>query len=158
MAINRRLLWLIPLTAITPGPWSLVAPARSAPRQVPLSSLSGECRKAIQRFGPEPGQGLDGPELHRDGHGDISIGWSRVTSQFFPSASQEATASREIGKACPQVAIVTFSGATGGTQRWYIRRSGFTVRHNRDSGYPGDVSKYWKWESVPFNYDPEQSY
>ncbi len=158
MAINRRLLWVIPLMGITVGPWILAVPVLSAPRPIPLSSLPEDCRKAIQRFGPEPGGGLDGPELHRDGNGDISIGWSRMTSQFFASASEEATASRAIGKACPQVAIVTFSGATGGTERWYIRRNGFTVKQFRDSGYPGDASKYWKWDKVPFNYDPGQSY
>jgi hypothetical protein len=158
MAINRRLLWVIPLKGISVGAWSLAVPALSAPRQVPLSSLSGECRQAIEHFGPKPGQGLDGPELHRDGNGDISIGWSRMTSQFFASASEEAAASGAIGKASPQVAIVTFSGATGGTERWSIRRNGLSVKHFGDSGYPGDASKDWKWDTVPFNYDPGQSY
>jgi hypothetical protein len=158
MAINRRLVWVIPLMGTTVGPLSPAVPALSAPRPIPLSSLPAECRRAIERFGPEPGQGVDGPELHRDDHGDISIGWSRITSQFFTSPTEEAAASREIGKACPQVTIVTFSGATGGTERWYIRRTGFTVKHFRDSGYPGDASKYWKWDKVPFNYDPRKTY
>ena len=81
-----------------------------------------------------------------------------MTSQFFASASDEAAASREIGKACSPIAIVAFSGATGGTGRWSIRRNGLSVKRFRDSGYPGDASKDWKWDTVPFHYDPGQSY
>jgi hypothetical protein len=137
---------------------SLMSPVLSAPRPAPLSALPVECRTAIRRHGPGPSSAVDGPDLFLDDHGDLSIGWSSRTNAFFASASMESTAARGIGTACPKVAIVVFSGPTGGTERWYIRRDGFSVRHSRDSGLPGDASKYWNWETVPFDYDPGRSY
>lgn len=89
----------------------------------------------------------------------MSIGWSRLSGEFYPSGySGEMNASRSIGASCPSVAVVVFSGATGGTERWYIRRNKFTITHRRDSGYPGDFDKYWGWDTIPFNYDPKINY
>ena len=84
----------------------------------------------------------------------MSVGWASLSGEFFKDAIGEAMAAQAIAKACSPVAIVP----TGGSERWYIRHDGFSVRHFRDSGMPGDHDKYWGWDTVPFDYDPAKDY
>jgi len=133
-------------------------PGIASPRSVTLSSLGLGCRDAIIRYGPELKAGIIGPEIYMDKGEDLSVGWRSSSGIFFSSKEREGAAGREILNSCPNLAIIVYSGPTGGSERWYIRRNRFTIRHSKDSGFPGDESKYWKWDSVPFNYDPRLSY
>ena len=132
-------------------------PVYSAPIKVSLSTLSGACRAAVNRNRPSQAERLTGPRIYVDMYGDMSIGWSS-DGVFYANENQESRSAEAINKACPSVVVVTYSGSTGGSERWYMRRTGFTVRHSRDSGMPGDKSKYWKWDSMPFDYDPGRVY
>jgi len=139
--------------------------AEAAPVRIGLENLDYKCREAI-RLNRPPGNPkwnstypVYGPDIYVDDNNDISIGWRSLPGQFYPSdTSGEMNAARAIGAACPRVVKVVFSGSTGGSQRWYIRRNKFTIRHSRDSGYPGDYDLYWAWDKIPFNYDPNQDY
>lgn len=150
---------LLSALALTSYKFSKVA--KAAPVTIGLEKLDPKCREAIRLHSPKGNQTypVHGPTVFIDDNSDVSIGWSRQTGNFYPTnTSGEMNAARAIGYACPKVAIVVFSGATGGTERWYIRRNKFTIRHSRDSGYPGDYDKYWGWDTIPFNYDPNKDY
>lgn len=130
----------------------------SAPVEVTLQALSAECQAAIGANTPDAAEELSGPDLFKDAQGDLSVGWASLNGEFFKDADGEQAAAQAIAKACQPVAIVIYSGPTGGSERWFIRHDGFKVRHFRDSGLPGDHDKYWGWETVPFDYDPAKDY
>jgi hypothetical protein len=121
-------------------------------------NLKAECRAAISAAAPDAAEDLIGPDISKDGEGNVELGWSSLSGDFFADPDGEKRAAQAIGKACPTVALVVFSGPTGGTERWYIRRDGFAVRHFRDSGMPGDEDKYWNWDAIPADYDPGKDY
>jgi hypothetical protein len=134
------------------------AAAAAAPAEIALETLAQACQAAIAANKPDAAEELVGPEIFKDAAGDLSVGWNSLSNTFFKAKAREAKAAKAIGAACPEVAIVSYAGPTGGTERWFIRRDGFSVRHARDSGMPGDKSKYSGWETVPFDYDPSKSY
>ncbi len=139
--------------------FGLAQPAKaSAPVDVAFEDLSAECKTAIEANAPNAAEEFDGPNVSKDARGDLSIGWASLSGAFFKEADGEAGAAQAIAKGCPAVAKVIFSGATGGTERWYIRHDGYAVRHFRDSGMPGDYDSYFGWETVPFDYDPNKDY
>lgn len=148
---------LLRFFSVTAGIVGIGQSVYSAPIKVSLSSLSGACRAAITRNRPSQAERLTGPSIYIDAHGDMSIGWSG-DYVFYANENQESKSAKAIHKACPSIVVVTYSGPTGGSQRWYMRRTNFKVRHSRDSGMPGDESKYWKWNSMPFDYDPGKVY
>ncbi len=136
------------------------APGRAEPLERTMGDLSVACRRAITAHQPTTSDpaadaAVTGPQIFEDSRGDLSIGWSRESGRFYANGEQgEKAAAAGIGAGCEQAEIVVFSGATGGTERWYIRRDGFGIRHHRNSGYPGDRCKYDGWGRVPFAYDP----
>lgn len=141
----------------------LVSTAYAKPIQIELSSLTPNCQRAINSNGPDDSRisPISGPTIYRDQNGDLSIGWSSRSGLRYRSSDQLKSfrfASREIGASCLNVHILVLSGPSGGGEKWLLRRDGFTEMHYRDSGYPGDKSKYWKWDTVPFSYDPNMTY
>lgn len=160
--MNKRITCLRLLIVLLCGAGGGIAwiatPLYAAPKKIDLLSLSEHCRTAILSRKPTYTDRIDGPNIHIDTLGDISVGWSSYLGIFFSNETQEASVAQGIYKDCPRVAIVVFSGPSGGSERWYMRRTGFSVRHSKDSGMPGDKSKYWKWDSMPFDYDPWMSY
>jgi len=146
------------------GPlWSgLVDSVKSKPAQISINALTRSCQEAITSSRPNTKLGgIAGPSIYRDKNGDLSVGWKSSYGTFYEGADvlkQARAASRLIGENCPRVHIVVFSPPTGGGEKWLLRRDWFTELHYRDSGYPGDNSKYWKWEAVPFSYDPRKTY
>ena len=122
-----------------------------------LASLDPDCRRAIDFNRPTLGT-VGEPTLGRDESGDMEIAWSGPFDFYPRGTAGEMSAAFAIGSACPSIVRVSFSGGTGGSSRWYIRRNNFAIRQSRDSGYPGDYDVYWHWDSIPFNYDPEIDY
>lgn len=90
--------------------------------------------------------------------GYLQIGWMHDQNMFYPSFDEESLAAQEIGGKCSEIWYLNFRGGTGGGLRWYMRSTGFKVRHFRGSGYPGDYDRYWHWDKIPSNYDPEKDY
>ncbi len=154
--MNRRS--LASLSAVGLALFVCGAAEAAGPVEIALDALAKDCQAAIAANTPGAAEELVGPRLFKDAAGDLSVGWSSISNEFFKEEAREAEAAKAIGAACPSVAIVSYAGPTGGTERWYIRRDGFGVRHARDSGMPGDKSKYSGWETVPFDYDPGKSY
>ena len=131
-----------------------------ATEEIQLTTLDNACHRSITANSPDAAGDLIGPEAHRDWNGDLAISWSGRSGEFFRDGEGgEALAAQAIAGACPSVAVVVYnSGPTGGRERWYIRRDEFAVRHSRDSGMPGDEDKYWHWDTLPFDYDPQKDY
>lgn len=155
--------YLIPTFLFTTFASGLGSTVHAKPIQIQLSSLTPNCQRAISSNGPDDSRiyPIIGPEIYRDRNGDLSIGWNSRSGSFYRGSDQLKSfryASREIGASCPKVHILVLSGPSGGSEKWLLRRDGFTELHYRDSGYPGDKSKYWKWDSVPFSYDPNTIY
>ncbi|MEI6829642.1 MAG: hypothetical protein WCK64_07295 [Synechococcaceae cyanobacterium ELA445] len=156
----KPLLRLLLLASIWPGSLS---GAQAEPTQISIKTLAQDCQQAIFSNAPNESRRIKiiGPEVHKDKNGDLSVAWNSTSGSFYNGSDPEGSlvyAARQIGAKCKRVYIVNFSGPTGGSEKWLIRRDGFTEIHYRDSGHPGDQSKYWKWESVPFNYDPSKTY
>ena len=156
----KPLLRLLLLASMWPG---FLGSAHARPTQIPVKSLTQGCRQAIFSNAPNESHAvtITGPEVHKDKNGDLSVAWSSKSGTFYQGEEPDASfryASRQIGAKCNRVHNVIFSGPTGGSERWLIRRDGFTELHYRDSGYPGDKIKYWNWETVPFSYDPRKTY
>lgn len=119
------------------------------------------CLSAIERHQPN-GSEVAGPTFSIDRYNSIGVSWQTGTSgQFYrenDTAARIKNAVKAMSFACPEVVIFTFSGATGSSERWLIKRDGFSQVHQKDSGLRGDYCKYWHYDSVPFNYDPNYDY
>lgn len=133
-------------------------PESAPPTEVKVGALDAACRKAIAKHAPDKAKKSDGPEIYRDRNGHLTVAWSRQSGKFYAKGDGESQAAWAIAKDCADVVVVSYSGATGGAERWYIRRDDFKVRHSRDSGMPGDEDKYSGWDTVPFDYDPAKNY
>jgi hypothetical protein len=130
-----------------------------ASEEIQLTTLDDACQRSITANAPDAADELSGPEAHRDCNGDLTISWSARSGEFFRGGEgSETLAAQAIAEACPSVAIVVYYGPTGGSAHWYIRRDKFAVRHSRDSGMPGDEDKYWNWDTLPVDYDPQKDY
>ena len=141
----------------------LVSAVHAKPIQIQPSSLTPHCQRAISSNRPDDSRisPINGPEIYRDRNGDLSIGWSSSSGSFYRSGDELKSfryGSRKIGASCPKVHVLVLSGPSGGSEKLLLRRDVFTELHYRDSGYPGDKSKYWKWDTVPFSYDPNKTY
>ncbi|TVQ23323.1 MAG: hypothetical protein EA367_02525 [Leptolyngbya sp. DLM2.Bin15] len=152
--------------AILPGGTQTELPAEDPEGLDAVSlELSPSCQAAINANAPNrpnlvniPGR----PDLEfsiaRTHDGYVSLYWSHIDGQFYDVIDGEIIAAQAIGEACPDVWMVIFHGGTGASLRWLMRGTGFAVRHGRDSGLPGDFDKYWNWDKMPTDYDPNRDY
>jgi hypothetical protein len=88
------------------------------------------------------------------GNHEISFSSDGVLADSSADTSEIRQAIEALGRSCPKVQSIVVDGPTGGSSRWFLRKTGFTQPHYRDSGLPSDYQRYMNWKNTPFDYNP----
>lgn len=150
-----------------------------------IKLLSPRCRKEVLRVHYEIKANLrevfkGDPELSKEDYdfvtkahlstgqdykGNFNVHFSNAQAQFGSGYDdKEETQLRNIIRIsnrlapyCPEVQMFSFQSA-GSWLRWTLRRTKFQKIHGKSSTYPGDYDKYWNWNKLPLDYDPNKDY